>query len=129
MLGFLPTRAYRPGTPGATTFLSPLSGTFNYGWDSFLERVGEVGIALSAADGALGEIDAASQIGEPCAARDGVEGGRNGSQPQPQVQRYREAVVREDHGPERRDPARRTADPARVAVSPVLIFQGCIAVC
>ena len=35
MLGFLPTRAYRPGTPGATTFLSPLSGTFNYGWDSF----------------------------------------------------------------------------------------------
>ena len=41
MLGFLPTRAYRPGTPGATTFLSPLSGTFNYGWDSFwLGRVG-----------------------------------------------------------------------------------------
>ena len=38
MLGFLPTRAYRPGTPGATTFLSPLSGTFNYGWDSFLRR-------------------------------------------------------------------------------------------
>ena len=37
MLGFLPTRAYRPGTPGATTFLSPLSGTFNYGWDSFVE--------------------------------------------------------------------------------------------
>ena len=35
MLGFLPTRAYRPATPGATTFLSPLSGTFNYGWDSF----------------------------------------------------------------------------------------------
>ena len=35
MLGFLPTRAYRPGTPGATTFLSPLSGTFNYGCDSF----------------------------------------------------------------------------------------------
>ena len=35
MLGFLPTRAYRPRTPGATTFLSPLSGTFNYGWDSF----------------------------------------------------------------------------------------------
>ena len=35
VLGFLPTRAYRPGTPGATTFLSPLSGTFNYGWDSF----------------------------------------------------------------------------------------------
>ena len=35
MLGFLPTRAYRPGTPGTTTFLSPLSGTFNYGWDSF----------------------------------------------------------------------------------------------
>ncbi len=35
MLGFLPTRAYRPGTPGATTLLSPLSGTFNYGWDSF----------------------------------------------------------------------------------------------
>ena len=28
MLGFLPTRACRPGTPGATTFLSPLSGTF-----------------------------------------------------------------------------------------------------
>ena len=39
MLGFLPTRAYRPGTPGATTFLSPLSGTFNYGWDSFEEKV------------------------------------------------------------------------------------------
>ncbi len=38
MLGFLPTRAYRPGTPGATTFLSPLSGTFNYGWDSFLPQ-------------------------------------------------------------------------------------------
>ena len=38
MLGFLPTRAYRPGTPGATTFLSPLSGTFNYGWDSFHPR-------------------------------------------------------------------------------------------
>ena len=40
MLGFLPTRAYRPGTPGATTFLSPLSGTFNYGWDSFVHRWG-----------------------------------------------------------------------------------------
>ena len=40
MLGFLPTRAYRPGTPGATTFLSPLSGTFNYGWDSFAADVG-----------------------------------------------------------------------------------------
>ena len=39
MLGFLPTRAYRPGTPGATTFLSPLSGTFNYGWDSFIGPV------------------------------------------------------------------------------------------
>ena len=39
MLGFLPTRAYRPGTPGATTFLSPLSGTFNYGWDSFAVTV------------------------------------------------------------------------------------------
>ena len=39
MLGFLPTRAYRPGTPGATTFLSPLSGTFNYGWDSFVKAV------------------------------------------------------------------------------------------
>ena len=38
VLGFLPTRAYRPGTPGATTFLSPLSGTFNYGWDSFSGR-------------------------------------------------------------------------------------------
>ena len=37
MLGVSPTRAYRPGTPGATTFLSPLSGTFNYGWDSFLK--------------------------------------------------------------------------------------------
>ena len=37
MLGFLPTRAYRPGTPGATIFLSPLSGTFNYGWDSFFD--------------------------------------------------------------------------------------------
>ena len=43
MLGFLPTRAYRPGTPGATTFLSPLSGTFNYGWDSFgrVDRIGQ----------------------------------------------------------------------------------------
>ena len=41
MLGFLPTRAYRPGTPGATTFLSPLSGTFNYGWDSFVRGVEE----------------------------------------------------------------------------------------
>ena len=39
MLGFLPTRAYRPGTPGATTFLSPLSGTFNYGWDSFYNTI------------------------------------------------------------------------------------------
>ena len=39
MLGFLPTRAYRPGTPGATTFLSPLSGTFNYGWDSFFRGI------------------------------------------------------------------------------------------
>ena len=39
VLGFLPTRAYRPGTPGATTFLSPLSGTFNYGWDSFVLTV------------------------------------------------------------------------------------------
>ena len=36
MLGFLPTRAYRPGTPGATTFLSPLSGTFNYGLGQLL---------------------------------------------------------------------------------------------
>ena len=45
MLGFLPTRAYRPGTPGATTFLSPLSGTFNYGWDSF--QAGVVGLEVS----------------------------------------------------------------------------------
>ena len=45
MLGFLPTRAYRPGTPGATTFLSPLSGTFNYGWDSFRLRVQTLYIA------------------------------------------------------------------------------------
>ena len=55
MLGFLPTRAYRPGTPGATTFLSPLSGTFNYGWDSF-ER--HHGLALEL------ELDGPSILGE-----------------------------------------------------------------
>ena len=53
MLGFLPTRAYRPGTPGATTFLSPLSGTFNYGWDSFAARLeklqGDIQAATSTA--------------------------------------------------------------------------------
>ena len=54
MLGFLPTRAYRPGTPGATTFLSPLSGTFNYGWDSFVEFV--------ASDTASGNIQMAGII-------------------------------------------------------------------
>ena len=48
MLGFLPTRAYRPGTPGATTFLSPLSGTFNYGWDSFADDIGTLDVGWMA---------------------------------------------------------------------------------
>lgn len=34
--GFSPTRAYRPGNPGATTISFPPSGTFNYGRDSFI---------------------------------------------------------------------------------------------
>ena len=46
MLGFLPTRAYRPGTPAATTSLSPLSRTFNYGWDSFVQQGGELELRL-----------------------------------------------------------------------------------
>ena len=50
MLGFLPTRAYRPGTPGATTFLSPLSGTFNYGWDSFGFRADDASLSLKPAN-------------------------------------------------------------------------------
>ena len=56
MLGFLPTRAYRPGTPGATTFLSPLSGTFNYGWDSFP--------GLASYHLAIGEFDEAVRMAE-----------------------------------------------------------------
>ena len=52
MLGFLPTRAYRPGTPGATTFLSPLSGTFNYGWDSFLVA----GVVVGGITGIIGGL-------------------------------------------------------------------------
>ena len=53
MLRFLPTRAYRPGTPGATTFLSPLSGTFNYGWDSFPEAVVSTPLRWSEVTGRL----------------------------------------------------------------------------
>ncbi len=40
------------------------------------KRIGQLGIALAAADGALDEIDAAPQIGQPSGARDAVEGGR-----------------------------------------------------
>ena len=61
MLGFLPTRAYRPGTPGATTFLSPLSGTFNYGWDSFAglligRSTDDVWVAVSVTDHSARQI-------------------------------------------------------------------------
>ena len=40
-----------------------------------LERAGELGIALTAPDGALDEIDAAAQVGEPGGAGDTVDGG------------------------------------------------------
>ena len=39
------------------------------------EGVGEIGISLTAADGALDEIDAASQVGESGGSRDTVDGG------------------------------------------------------
>ncbi len=68
-----------------------------------LEGAGEFRIALAAPDGALGEIDAASQIGEPCGARDGVEGGQDGGQRQCQVEGNWNAVVRQDQWPERRE--------------------------
>ena len=51
-----------------------------------LECAGEFGIALAAPDGALDEIDAASQIGEPGGACEAVEGGQDGGQRQWQVQ-------------------------------------------
>ena len=52
MLGFLPTRAYRPGTPGATTFLSPYQEpSTTVGTASVImtnaERGGEVAVELS----------------------------------------------------------------------------------
>ena len=74
MLGFLPTRAYRPGTPGATTFLSPLSGTFNCGWDSFLtnpsfasyaEDCGAQGLRVERSDQIDGALQAALEHGGP----------------------------------------------------------------
>ena len=43
--------AYRPGTPGATTFLSPLSGTFNYGWDSFARATIDAGADIYVSHG------------------------------------------------------------------------------
>ena len=67
------------------------------------KRVGKLRIALTAADGALDEIDAAPQIGEPCGARDGVEGGQDGGQRQCQVEGNWNAVVVEDQEPERRE--------------------------
>ena len=78
MLGFLPTRAYRPGTPGATTFLSPLSGTFNYGWDSFgyaLDRFLPGGDALQlmvGSEGTLGIVVGATLRLAPQAQKRGV---------------------------------------------------------
>ena len=68
-----------------------------------LEGAGEFGIAFASPDGALDEIDAASQIGEPCGARDGVEGGQDGGQRQCQVEGNWNAVVRQDQWPERRE--------------------------
>ena len=49
------------------------------------ERAGELGIALAAADGALDEIDAASQIGERGGACEAGEGGGNRRERQTQV--------------------------------------------
>ena len=40
-----------------------------------LERTGEIGISLTAPDGALDEIDAAPQVGESGGSRDTVDGG------------------------------------------------------
>ena len=49
------------------------------------QRVGEFGIALASPDGALYEIDAASQIGDPRTAGDAVEGGGNRRACQPHM--------------------------------------------
>ena len=57
------------------------------------ERAGELGIALATADGALDEIDAASQIGERGGACDGVVGGQDGGQRQCQVQGFEVVAV------------------------------------
>ena len=49
------------------------------------QRVGEFGIALAAPDGALYEIDAAAEIGEPRTAGDAVDGGGNRRACQPHM--------------------------------------------
>ena len=76
MLGFLPTRAYRPGTPGATTFLSPLSGTFNYGWDSF-KRQGFGAIGLEDAQRLMAQLNRGEDKLEAEAEEDPSEGLRD----------------------------------------------------
>ena len=48
-------------------------------------------------------MDAAAEVGEPGGACDGVEGGRDGAEHQRRVQDDRDAVLGEDHGPERRE--------------------------
>ena len=68
-----------------------------------LEGTGELRISFAAPDRAFGEIDAAPQVGEPGGARDGVEGGGNGCEPQRQMERNGKAVVGEDQWPERRE--------------------------
>ena len=67
------------------------------------EGAGEFGIALTATDGALDEIDAPPQVGESGGACDGVEGGQDGGQRQCQVEGNWNAVVRQDQWPERRE--------------------------
>ena len=64
------------------------------------ERVGEARIALAAPDGSFGEIDPASEVGEPRGAGDAVDGGREGCEREPDVQGEGEAVIGEDERPE-----------------------------
>ena len=52
---------------------------------------------------ALEEIDAAAEVGEPGGVSDGIGGGREGAERQRRVQDDRDAVLGEDHGPERRE--------------------------
>ena len=61
--------------PRATCGSAPSLGSVPVALGVPPQRVGEIGISLTAPDGALYEIDAAAQVGESGGSRDTVDGG------------------------------------------------------